>query len=206
MLKRKIPYYAIPALLAVLIFGSNFLSTDIFGSSVQNFAVWFILSLFAFVCGWLMNKTLEWVFGGKILFAVTVATVIVSIFMVSFFSDYFGINDLLTEKLILYSLRNILLGAMGLFGMVTCEMFQLQKNVDHEVYKNGENERLVEDAKKESDVIIREAKVNAEKLLLEAEKKLFVLRERKNKVENQLREFIRVEKELIANYEKEDEE
>ena len=42
-------------------------------------------------------------------------------------------------------------------------------------------------------------------MLLNAEKKLFVLKERKNKVENQLREFIRVEKELIANYEKEEE-
>ena len=205
MLKSKIPYYGIPALLGVLMFGSNFLSTDLFGSTVQNFAVWFILSLFAFVCGWLINKTLGWVFGGKILFAVTVATVFVSMLMVSFFSDYFGINDLLTENLILYSLRNILLGAMGLFGMVTCEMFHLQKSIEHEVYKNGENSRLIEDARKEAEVIIREAKVNSEKMLLNAEKKLFVLKERKNKVENQLREFIRVEKELIANYEKEEE-
>lgn len=205
MLKSKIPYYGIPALLAMLMFGSNFLSTDLFGSSVQNFAVWFILSLFAFVCGWLINKTLGWVFGGKIVFAVTVSTVFVSILMVSFFSDYFGINDLLTENLILYSLRNILLGAMGLFGMVTCEMFHLQKSIEHEVYKNGENERLIEEAKKEASVIIREAKVNSEKLLLDTEKRLFVLRERKNKVENQLREFIRVEKELIASYENEKE-
>ena len=203
MLKSKIPYYGIPALLAILMFGSNFLSTDLFGSSVQNFAVWFILSLFAFVCGWLINKTLGWVFGGKIVFAVTVATVFVSIFMVSFFSDYFSINDLLTENLILYSLRNILLGAMGLFGMITSELFLLQKNIEFEVYKNGENSRIVEEAKKEAQVIIREAKVNSEKLLLDTEKRLFLLKERKNKIENQLREFIRVEKELIASYEQE---
>ncbi|MBU2493730.1 MAG: hypothetical protein KJ571_13970 [Bacteroidetes bacterium] len=206
MLKSKIPYYGIPALLSVIMFGSNFLSTDLFGSSVQNFAVWFILSLFAFVCGWIMNKTLGWVYGGKILFAVTIATVFVSILLVSFFSDYFAINDLLTENLILYSLRNILLGAMGLFGMMTAEMFLLQKSIDHELYKNGENSRIIEEAKKEADIIIREAKVNSEKILLNTEKRLFVLKERKNKIENQLREFIRVEKELIANYENEKEE
>ena len=204
MEKKRILNYLIPALLAVLMFGSNFLSTDLFGVSVQNFAVWFILSIFSFVCGWLINKTLGWAFGGKVVFAVTVATVFVSIFMVSFFSDYFGVNDLLTENLILYSLRNILLGAMSLFGMCVAEMLYLQRIVGQEDMKVEEGEKIVGEAKKQAEIILKEAKVNSEKILLAAEKKLFIMKERKNKIDNQLREFIKIEKELISSYEQDE--
>ena len=152
MERKRILYYGIPALLAVLMFGSNFLSTDLFGVSVQNFAVWFILSIFSFVCGWLINKSLGWAFGGKIVFAVTVATVFVSIFMVSFFSDYFGVNDLLSENLILYSLRNILLGAMSLFGISVAEMLHLQNIIQHEIMKNEDGEKVIDEAKKQAEL------------------------------------------------------
>lgn len=115
MIEKKSIYYATAVLLALIIFASNFLSTDIFKAGYQNFSVWFILSLFSFACGWLINKTLGYVHGGKIVFSVIVSTSFISAVMISLFSEYFGLSDLLVENLILFILRNITLGAMAFF-------------------------------------------------------------------------------------------
>lgn len=197
-------YYLVPALLAVLIFASDFLSTDLFKEDLQNFAVWFVLSLFTFACGWLIDKTLGWRYGGKILFAVTVATVFVSVIMISLFNNYFGVNSLLTENLILYSLRNILLGTMGFFGMSVAEVIALQKELSSEKQMNKELKRKEDDVQRKAEMIINEAKLKAEKILLESETKARVSEERLNRIESRLKEFIQIEKELIKKYEQEE--
>ena len=52
---KKLKYYLSPLLIALLILLSNFLNTELFGSEIVNFVVWFILSLFivlyCIVCG-----------------------------------------------------------------------------------------------------------------------------------------------------------
>jgi len=113
MMDKKKIYYSTPGLLTVIIFASNFLSTDLFKAGYQNFSVWFVLSVFAFACGWLINKTLGYNHGGKIVFSVIVASAFVSILMISLFSEYFGLSALLVENMILYILRNITLGSMA---------------------------------------------------------------------------------------------
>ena len=203
MSKDKL-YYATPVLLGVLIFSSNFLSPKLFTGEILNFAVWFILSIFAFSCGWIISKTLGWRHGGRLIFAVIVATAFMSVFLVSFFSAYFGINDLVTENLILYSLRNIILGSMGIFGLAVAELLHLEREIQTLRIKNDESERITQDAKREADIIIREAKSKANEVLSSAEKKAGELVQRKNWVEQQLREFIRTEKELINKYETEE--
>ncbi|MFH1194627.1 MAG: hypothetical protein V1720_02870 [bacterium] len=199
-MKNKL-YYLTPALLAVFMFVSNFLSTDIFSRVLLNFTVWFILSLFSFVCGWIINKTLGWNHGGKIVFAVTVSTTFISVGMVSFFHDYFGQQDLLTENLILYSLRNIVLGAMGLFGMSVAELILLQKTMESQKQKADNSDKSLVTAKKEADYILNDARQKADRIIFEAEKKSNEIFERKAIVENQLRELITAEKELIKKYE-----
>jgi hypothetical protein len=92
-LKKNVLYYLTPVLAAVLIFASNFLNTDIFNIGFQNFTVWFVLSLFTFACGWLMDQTFGWVKGGKLLFAVIVVAAFFGIVLVSFFRS---ILDLMT--------------------------------------------------------------------------------------------------------------
>ncbi|MBK8945827.1 MAG: hypothetical protein IPM32_11240 [Ignavibacteriae bacterium] len=81
---KKLKYYLSPLLIALLIFLSNFLNTQLFGSEIINFVVWFILSLFIFGVGWFTNNTLGWVHGGKIVFAVIVAMAILSSLLISF--------------------------------------------------------------------------------------------------------------------------
>ncbi len=126
MVRKKI-HYLLPILIAILIFISNFLNTQLFGSEIVNFAVWFILSLFIFAAGWINNLAFSWGKGGKVIVAVIVATSIISVMFISFFSDYFHTENLLFENLILYSSRNILLGTMAIFGMSVCELLIVQR-------------------------------------------------------------------------------
>ena len=52
-----------------------------------------------------------------------------------------------------------------------------------------------------ADLLIREAKLKAEKLLFDAEKEYNTIKERKMQIEIQLRELIHTEREVIRNYE-----
>lgn len=197
MIKPK-KYYLAPLLAAALIFISNFLNTELFGAEIINFAVWFILSLFIFAVGWLVNKTLGWVHGGKIMFSVIVAMAFVSALLVSFFSDFFLSENLLFENIILYSVRNIFLGSMSFFGMALSELINTQHQIEN--YKNQDSEKIKQDAIKKAELTLKEASLEAEKVIFEANKKASNILEQKEILERKLKEFIDVEKELIKKY------
>lgn len=201
MFKKNIINYATAILLGVLIFASDFLDTDLFNFDEKNFAVWFVLSILCFASGWYINKTLGWHQGGKIIFSVIIAVTIVSIFMITFFSGYFNANELLTENLILYSLRNITLGAMGFFGMAIQEVINNRKDTQILMEKVELLERESDISKKEVKLIIKEAKLNAEKIINDAEAKAKNLLLKKERIEKELKEFIQTERELIKRYE-----
>lgn len=204
MMERKNIYYLVPVLIALILFASNFLSTDIFNNSTHSFTVWFVLSIFTFACGWLIDRTLGWNYGGKLVFALIVASVIISDFMIGIFGNYFGVNNLLTENLILYSLRNIVLGSMALFGMAVSEVAHLRFG-----FIESEEETVIEESKPltlidEAEYVLKDAKLKADKIIFEAEKKYEELSNQKKHVETQLREFIQVERDVIHKYETED--
>lgn len=198
---NKLHYYLVPVLLGVLMFASNFLNTSLFKFGENSFAVWFVLSLLCFACGWFINKTLGWHFGGKVVFATIIAATIISVLMISYFRDYFAATELLTENLILYSLRNITLGAIGFFGMAVVEVFSFQKELLVMKEKLKVYESISPDIKRESEMEIKEAKLKAQKIINDAEltaKNTFLKKER---IEKELKEFIQAEKELIKKYE-----
>lgn len=200
MTKAKFIYYLTPALLAVLIFFSNFIKADLFEIGVQSYAVWFIISLFAFATGWLMNRTLGYSYGGKVVFAVIIANVAIGIFMVSFFSEYFGFAELTTENIILYSLRIISVGSMAFFGMAVNEVILLQHNLSQcEASKKSVSAPIEHNT--HSNIILEEAKLKAEKMVYEAEKKCNDILSKKDKLESRLKELITAERELIKKYE-----
>ncbi len=201
MEKKPVSHYLTPTLLMILIFASNFINTNLFKFGDNNFAVWFVLSFLCFACGWFINKTLGWRFGGKVVFAIIIATTIISVLMISFFRDYFAANELLIENLILYSLRNVTLGAMAIFGMSVVENLTLQRDILllQERLKIFEGNFI--DSKKEAELEIREAKLKAQKITNDADlyAKNTVLK--KERIEKELKEFIQAEKELIKKYE-----
>jgi len=197
--------YFLPGVLAVLIFLSNFLSTEIFKSDVSSFAVWFLLSLFVFVCGWLISKNFGWVLGGKILFTVTVGMIVISLAMVVLFKDYFDVNNPIAENLILYSLRNILLGSIAMFGMTAEVTVAYHKDLHNsEIKKNEVDGNGTSETNKMTELIISEAKFKAEKIIFDAEKRAGEIKNRIERLESKLKEFIFTEKELIKKYENEE--
>lgn len=198
--KRKNLYFLTPVLLAVIVFASNFLDAQLFKFGELNFAVWFVLSIFSFACGWLINKTLGWKTGGHAVFAVIVATSVCSVALITFFREYFGTGDTLTENLIIYSLRNVVLGCMAFFGMTLSEVIILQKQLSSQELVLEAYDKLVLDAKREAELELRDARIKAEQIIKDAEFQARTALEKKEKIERELREFIQIEKELIKKY------
>ncbi len=204
-MERKNTYFLLPVLIAIFLFASNFLSTDIFDNSTHGFTVWFVLSILTFACGWQIDRTLGWNYGGKLVFSVIVASVIISVFMIGLFSNYFGVNDLITENLILYSLRNIVLGSMALFGMAVSEVAHLRLGFieTEEETEEGIVEKKY-DVGDQADLILKDARLRADQIVFDAQKKVEEITQRKKHIETQLKEFIQVERDLINKYETEE--
>jgi len=199
--KRILVNYGAAVLLAAFLFISNFLNTNLFDFGQLNFAVWFVLSIFSFSCGWFINRVLGWQHGGKIVFAIIIAITIVSLFVIIFFNEYFAAAELLTENIILYSLRNIMLGAMGFFGMALQEVLGSERESVILKEKIKVYEQTMLDAKREAELTLREAKVAAQKLVNDAELHAKNTILKKERIEKELNEFIHTERELIKKYE-----
>ncbi|MCF8435655.1 MAG: hypothetical protein K9G57_02330 [Ignavibacteriales bacterium] len=181
MIVKKI-YYLLPGLLAVIIFFSDFLSTDLFDAGLANFSVWFILSLFAFVCGWLINKTFGWIWGGRIVFAVTIASAVVTVFLVSYFNGYFGVDDLLSENLVLFLLRNVFLGAIGLFGMSVSEVLALQEQNKLLTQISEGKDDITNELNKKIQVLNKEVNLNTSKLVSDIKEEFSLIQDNLNKL------------------------
>lgn len=199
--KKMLVNYGAAVLLAAFLFISNFLNTNLFDFGQLNFAVWFVLSIFSFSCGWFINRVLGWQHGGKVVFAIIIAVTIVSLFIIIFFNEYFSAAELLTENIILYSLRNIMLGAMGFFGMALQEVLGSERESVILKEKIKVYEQTMLDAKREAEITLKEAKVKAQKLINDAELHAKNTILKKERIEMELKEFIHTERELIKKYE-----
>lgn len=194
--------YVVPIVLAVLMFSSNFLNKKLFGFDDHNFAVWFVLSVLCFACGWYINQSLGWHLGGRVVFSIIIAATFISIIMITFFQEYFNAYELLTEDMLLYSLRNVMLGAMAFFGMAVAEVLMLQKELLVYQEKQKILDETGKDLKKEAELELREAKLKAQKILNDAELELNEIKLKKDKLEKDLKEFLQAEKEFIKKQEK----
>jgi hypothetical protein len=200
-MKKFFTKYSVPVLLGLLIFSSDFLNTSLFNFGDRNFAVWFVLSILCFACGWYINRSLGWQTGGKVVFAVIVAVTLISIAIIIFFNEYFGTFELLSENLILFSLRNITLGAMGIFGMAIHEVVSGEKEALILREKVKVLEATAADSKKEAELLIKEAQIKAEKIVNDAEAAAKNIILKKERIDQELKEFIYAERELIKRYE-----
>lgn len=200
-LKKTIADYGAVLLIGILIFTSNFLDTDIFIFGENHFAVWFVISIMCFACGWFINRTLGWQHGGKVVFSVIIGVTIISIFMITFFREYFASSELLFENIILFSLRNITLGAMGFFGMAIQQVLGEEREVVLLREKIKILEEIRYDRHKESELELKEAQLKAKEILFEAQSQSKNMILKKERIEKELKEFIQSEKELIKKYE-----
>ena len=147
-----------------------------------------------------MHSGFKWKAGVKVSLIATVASIIVSLGLIAIFRDKFDLDNSLIDNLIHYSLRVFVVGIFSIFGLSISEIIK-NKNV---TTANKDNENYESSAAtNESEYYINEAKLKAEKIIFEAEKKTQSINERKTKIEMQLRELIQTEREVIRNYEKE---
>lgn len=204
-MKKQTTTYITLAVLLLIMFAANFVSTDMFDGGFQTFTVWFVLSLFAFAAGWLIDKVAGWKKGGILVFTVTAASAIISLFVVTFFEEYFSSQSLIIEEMVLYSLRSFTLGALGFFGMAVAEVIILQKMTETCRVNEQARNRMYANAEKEIELKLKEADLQAEKIIFEAEKKAKIIKYRSEEVETRLRELINTERELIRKYESESE-
>ena len=80
----------------------------------------------------------------------------------------------------------------------------MQKSLAQSKVKPDDGSRELANAHKEAQIIVEDAKLKAEKLLFESQKRADDMLERKNQIERRLKEFIAAERELIKNYESEE--
>lgn len=201
ILNVPIYHFFIPVLLALMMFGSNFLNTNIFSFGNSAFAVWFILLVLCFACGWYIDRTLDWNYGGKVIFATIVAATFISLVVVVTFREYFFSNQLLVENMIMYTLRNITLGAISFFGLAIGEIIMLEKKYAVVSEKVNLFETVLHDANKEAELKMKEAELNAEKIVNDAKIEAKEVLMKKERIQKELKDFIQIEKELIRKYE-----
>ena len=95
-----------------------------------------------------------------------------------------------------------MLGAMAFFGMAVAEVLMLQK----ELLVFQEKQKVIDDTgkdlKKEAELELKDAKIKAQKILNDAEAEAKEITLKKERIEKDLKEFIRTEKEFIKKYEK----
>ena len=90
---------------------------------------------------------------------------------------------------------------MGFFGMAIQEVINNRKDTQILIEKVELLERESDIQKKEAKLIIKEANLNAEKIINDAESKSKNLFLKKERIEKELKAFIQTERELIKRYE-----
>jgi hypothetical protein len=177
------------------------LSGSLFANSEFTFAIWFILLMAAFVFGWLIHKGFQYNDGIKVIMVTTIISIVLSLSVVVIFRDNFDFNNSLVVNIVLYSLRVLVLGLSGIFGLTVVENMKNQKSI---VKSNIEQELPEFDPSQKAEYYIKEAKLKAEKIIFSAEKNVQQIEDRKKQIEIQLRELIHTEREVIRSYESED--
>jgi len=193
-------YFLYPILLVFVSTISVLLSANVFVNSEYTFAVWFLLMLATFSLGWLMYSGFGWGNGSKIVLGSIAISIVFSLIVVAGFTSYLDTHNSLIGNLVLYTLRTVVLGFSGLFGLLFAENTKHRTEVG--CGKNDIPEEIDESQKAE--YYIKEAKLQAEKIIFNAEKDVQELNGRKAQIEIQLRELIHTEREVIRKYESED--
>lgn len=94
---------------------------------------------------------------------------------------------------------------MAFFGMSVSRILIYEKQLEANKKVLEDFENKVPLAEREAEIVLKEAKLKAEELLLQTQKKCNELIEAKNKIDRQLAELIKTEEELLKQYESNEE-
>jgi len=193
----KIIYYTLPLFLLSLMVISILLNTNLFVNEDYTFVVWFVLMLAAFAAGKLMFPAFSKNYGAKIILVVTVIAAFLDLGIVATFHEKFSVHATLIGNLVLFALRVMLLGFSAFFGFIYSQLSRVSDTVKKEEVNFSEDNKN----KEQVDLIIKQAKLKAEKIIFDAQKEAGQIKENKEKLELELRQLIQTEREVLRQYE-----
>lgn len=200
----KYPFYYWFSLIPVIIilFLSNYLSSGFMSPAYVGVLGWLVLFIIAIGTGILVNflfglKHSIWFMG------ISTLTVLLISFIILFFqSSWFYVEKFSGEHLIFQITKITFAFLYLLIGSLIFSLFQLTKENIKLKEKVALFEKNIIDAKKEAELIKREALVNSNELIFDAKKKVDELDKRKIEIEAKLREFLNTELAVLERYEK----
>lgn len=201
MTEKPAVIYLLTPVLAGLLYASNYLNPALFDSTEYLFALWFGLSFLTFMIGWQISRSAGWVTAARMLYlAVSAAAVAAAAYVIAQ-ALMQSEKAIPLELVILYILRNMLLGAAAFFGAAIAEISSLKLRLADTSAKYNELKKIRFAADKEAKLKLKEADLQAKEIIGDAKRDLHAIINRKNDYEKRLKELIIAEMELIKKYE-----
>lgn len=199
----KIPFYYWFAVLfyAIVLFLSNFGETQLVSFYPYGFGFWFVILFFTACFGFIIS----YLFGLKKSLWIIVLTFLslsfISSLMILIKPGLFSLTEKSLANVVLQVLKIGLSSIFGLLGVLIWQNIFLSKELVRADEKIKFYEKNVLDAKREAEVLKKEAEVKANEMILDAKKKVQELEKLKRDLEIKLREFLQIELSVLDKHE-----
>lgn len=199
----KIPFYYWLAVFfySAVIFFANFGETQIVSFYPYGFGFWFVILFFAGCLGFIISylfklKRSLWL----ILFTFLVISLI-SFVVVLLKPILFELPDRTLSNIVLQILKVGLASVFGLLGVLIWQNFFLARELSKAEERIKFYERNLLDAKREAEILKKEAEVKANEMVFDAKKKVQELERLKRDLELKIREFLQTELSVLDKHE-----
>jgi hypothetical protein len=186
---------------AVIIFLSNFGETQIVTFYPYGFGFWFVVMFFAACLGFIVS----YLFGLKqslwIILITFLGAGLISSLIVLIKPTLFRFENVSFANVILQILKIGLSSIFGLLGVLIWQNIFLSKELVRADEKIKYYEQNVLDAKREAEILKKEAEVKANEIIFDAKKKVQELERLKRELEIKIREFLQTEIAVLDKHE-----
>ncbi|MCR4416329.1 MAG: hypothetical protein NUV92_01095 [Ignavibacteria bacterium] len=186
---------------AAIIFFANFGETKVITFYPYGFGYWFVVIFFAGCLGFIIS----YLFGLKkslwIVFLTFLAISLISSLIVLIKPGYFQFENASLANVVLQILKVGLASMFGVLGILIWQNIFLSKELVRADEKIKFYEQNVLDAKREAEILKKEAEVKANELIFDAKKKVQELEKLKRDLEIKIREFLQTELAVLDKHE-----
>lgn len=195
-------YYWIPVFFyTLIIFISNFAETKFLIFTAEGFGYWFVIFLFSTCLGFIVSylfrlKRSLWI---AIISFLSISSISSLITLIT--PSLFNLEKSGLESIVKQNLKILLSSVFGVFGILIWQSTYLAKELVRSEEKVKFYEKNVLDAKREAEILKKEAEVKANEIIFEAKKKVQQLEKLKRDLELKLREFLQIELSVLDKHE-----
>lgn len=200
-MNNPLQHWATVFIYGVIIFFANFGDTQVSVFGSMGFGFWFVMILFTGCLGFIIS----YLFGlKKSLWIVLVSFLVISILsaLVTLIKpSLFNYQSISFTAILSQILKIVLASVFGLLGVLIWQNISLAKELVRADEKIKFYEKNVLDAKREAEILKKEAEVKANELIFDAKKKVQELEKLKRDLEIKLREFLQIELSVLDKHE-----